>query len=382
MLEFIFKTDYYKGNYYFFGGVKKLMERLFNFSAGPAALPLSVLEEAQRDLLCYPGAGCSVMEMSHRSRPYEEIIEETEATLRRIMNIPDDYAVVFCQGGATMQFSMAAMNYARQGQKAAHAVNGVFSKKAFEEASRWCDAYKITDTKTSVPEITEDMILPGTAYLHITGNNTTSGTMYRKLPEHGNTPLIGDWTSGILGTEIDVRDYSLVYAGAQKNMGPAGVAVAIFKRGSVLPDIDPVVPSLLRYETMDKTDSMLNTPPTFAIYMCGLVYKWVEEQGGVSELQKLNEKKSQILYDVIDSSKLYKGIAEKNCRSIMNVTFTLPDEENTNAFLEMAKKRGMISLAGYRSVGGIRASIYNGMPIEGVECLAECMVDFEKGYRE
>ena len=358
------------------------MERLFNFSAGPAALPLSVLEEAQRDLLCYPGAGCSVMEMSHRSRPYEEIIEETEATLRRIMNIPDDYAVVFCQGGATMQFSMAAMNYARQGQKAAHAVNGVFSKKAFEEASRWCDAYKIVDTKTSVPEITNDMILPGTAYLHITGNNTTSGTMYHKLPEHGNTPLIGDWTSGILGTEINVKDYDLIYAGAQKNMGPAGVAVAIFKRGSVLPDIDPIVPSLLRYEEMDRTGSMLNTPPTFAIYMCGLVYKWVEEQGGVSELEKLNIKKSQILYDVIDSSKLYKGIADKDCRSIMNVTFTLPDDETTNAFLNMAKNRGMISLAGYRSVGGIRASIYNGMPIEGVECLAQCMIDFEKGYRE
>ena len=165
-------------------------------------------------------------------------------------------------------------------------------------------------------------------------------------------------------------------------MGPSGVGVAIVKRSSILKDIDPVVPSLLRYETMDKTGSMLNTPPTFAIYMCGLVYKWVEEQGGVSELQKLNEKKSQILYDVIDSSKLYKGIADKDCRSIMNVTFTLPDEENTNAFLEMAKKRGIISLAGYRSIGGIRASIYNGMPIEGVECLAECMVDFEKGYRE
>ncbi len=358
------------------------MERVFNFSAGPAALPLPVLKQAQRDLVCYPGAGCSVMEMSHRSRPFEEIMEKTEETLRRIMNIPDDYAVVFCQGGATMQFSMAAMNFARRGQKAAHAVNGVFSKKAFEEASRWCDAYKIVDTVGTLPEITNDMILPDTAYLHITGNNTTCGTMYRKLPEHGNTPLIGDWTSGILGTVINVEDYDLIYAGAQKNMGPAGVAVAIVKRSSILKDIDPVVPSLLRYETMDKTGSMLNTPPTFAIYMCGLVYDWVEKQGGVAELEKINTKKSQILYDVIDSSNLYKGIADKDCRSVMNVTFTLPDDETTKAFLDMAKGRGMISLAGYRSVGGIRASIYNGMPIEGVETLAQCMVDFEKGYRE
>ncbi len=358
------------------------MERLFNFSAGPAALPLEVLEEAQRDFCCYPGAGCSVMEMSHRSKAYLEIFNETESTLRRIMNIPDDYAVVFCQGGATMQFSMAAMNFARQGEKAAHAVNGVFSQKAFEEASRWCDAYKIVDTKGTLPEITEDMILPGTAYLHITGNNTAYGTTYRKAPQHGSAKLIGDWTSGILGNVIDVKDYDLIYAGAQKNMGPAGVAVAIFKRDSVLKDIDPIVPSLLRYETMDKTGSMLNTPPTFTIYMCGLVYKWVERQGGVAEIQKLNEKKSQILYDVIDSSNLYKGVAAKDCRSIMNVTFTLPDDETTKAFLEMAKNRGMISLAGYRSVGGIRASIYNGMPLEGVECLAQCMVDFEKGYRE
>lgn len=358
------------------------MERLFNFSAGPAALPLSVLEQAQKDLLCYPGAGCSVMEMSHRSRPFIKIMEETEATLRRIMDIPDDYAVVFCQGGATMQFSMAAMNFARKGQKAAHAVNGVFSQRAFAEASRWCDAYKIVDTEGTIPEITEDMILPETAYLHITGNNTTCGTMYRKLPEHGNTPLLGDWTSGILGTVINVRDYDLVYAGAQKNMGPAGVAVAIFKRDSVLKDIDPIVPSLLRYEAMDQTGSMLNTPPTFAIYMCGLVYKWVEEQGGVSELEKLNEKKSQILYDIIDSSKIYKGIAEKDCRSIMNVTFELPDDESTAAFLEMAESRGMINLAGFPSIGGIRASIYNGMPVEGIERLARCMVDFEKGYRK
>lgn len=358
------------------------MERMYNFSAGPAALPLPVLEQAQQDLVCYPNAGCSVMEMSHRSAPFGKIMDETEETLRRIMNIPDDYAVVFCQGGATMQFSMAAMNYAIQGQKAAYAVNGVFSEKAFEEASRWCDAYKIVNSVGSLPTITNDMILPESAYLHITGNNTTCGTMYRKLPKHGKTPLIGDWTSGILGTVIDVKDYSLIYAGAQKNMGPSGVAVAIFNRKTLPTDIDPIVPPLLRYETMDKTKSMLNTPPTFGIYMCGLVYKWVEDMGGVSELEKLNEKKAKILYDVIDSSKIYKGISAKDCRSIMNVTFTLPDSDSTAAFLKMAEKRNMINLAGYPSLGGIRASIYNGMPIDGVECLAECMTDFEKGYRE
>ena len=358
------------------------MERVFNFSAGPAALPLPVLEEAQRDLCCYPGAGCSVMEMSHRSKPFEAILEETEATLRRIMNIPEDYAVVFCQGGATLQFSMAAMNFACRGQKAAHAVTGVFSQKAFEEASRWCNAYKVTDTIGTLPEITSDMLLPGTAYLHITGNNTTCGTTYKKAPEHGNVPLIGDWTSGILGVEINVSDYDLIYAGAQKNMGPSGVAVAIFKRDSILKDIDPVVPSLLRYEVMDKTNSMLNTPPTFAIYMCGLVYKWVENQGGVAELEKLNWKKANILYDILDGSKIYKGIAAKDCRSPMNVSFTLPDDEMTSDFIKMAEGRGMISLAGFPALGGIRASIYNGMPIEGVEKLAQCMLDFEKGIRK
>lgn len=302
------------------------------------------------------------------------------------MNIPDDYAVLFLQGGATAQFSMAAVNFAEKGQKAAYTVTGVFAKKAFEEASRWVDAVKVTDGTESnfakIPEIKAESLKGDFAYLHITGNNTAAGTMYKSAPEHGSLPLIGDWSSAILGTEIDVKDYALIYAGAQKNMGCAGVTVAIVKRDAVLSEIDSVVPGMMRYAEMDRTGSMFNTPPTYPIYMCGLVCDWVKEQGGVSELQKINTKKAQILYDIIDSSKIYKGLAEKDCRSIMNVTFKLPDEELTSAFIKMSEGRGLISLKGYRYFGGIRASIYNAMPIEGVEKLAQCMADFEKGYRE
>lgn len=366
-------------------GVNQL-ERVFNFSAGPSALPLSVLEKAQSEFCCYPGAGCSVMEMSHRSRSYKEIIEHTEKSLREVMNIPDDYAVLFLQGGATAQFSMSAVNLAKRGQKAAYTVTGVFAKNAFKEASRWVDAVKVTDSEdcnfARIPEITAEYLCGDYAYLHITGNNTAAGTMYKSVPEHGNLPLVGDWSSAILGTEINVKDYAVIYAGAQKNMGCAGVTVAIVKRDAVLPEIDSAIPSMMRYAEMDRTGSMLNTPPTFPIYMCGLVYDWVKEQGGVSELEKINTKKAQILYDVIDSSKIYTGLAEKDCRSIMNVTFKLPDEELTSDFLKMTEGRGLISLKGYRYFGGIRASIYNAMPIEGVEKLAQCMVDFEKGYRE
>lgn len=345
-------------------------------------LPISVLEKAQSELCCYGDSGCSVMEMSHRSRSYKNIFDQTEEKLRRIMDIPDDYSVLFLQGGATTQFSMVPMNLAYRGQKSAYAVTGTFAKKAYAEALRWTDAYKITDGAdgnfSSIPEIIEDNLEDDLAYLHITGNNTTCGTMYHTVPKHKNIPLVADWSSGILGKKIDVKDYDLIYAGAQKNIGIAGLTVVIVKRSLIRDDIDGIVPSIMRYADLDKAGSMLNTPPTYAIYLSGLVFDWIEENGGINAMEEMNIKKSNILYDIIDSSSLYKGTADKKDRSIMNITFTLPNEELTTKFLEMAEERNMVNLKGYRSIGGIRASIYNGMPIEGVCCLAQLMEDFEK----
>lgn len=349
-------------------------------------LPLSVLEKAQGELCCYGDSGCSVMEMSHRSRSYKEIFDKTEQKLRMLMNIPDEYSVLFLQGGATTQFSMVPMNLAYRSQKAAYAVTGTFAKKSFKEGSRWTDAYMITNGEengfSSIPLISEDDISDDCAYLHITGNNTTCGTMYTYVPKHKNIPLVADWSSGILGKCIDVKDYDLIYAGAQKNIGIAGLTVVIVKRSLLDKEIDGIVPSIMRYSEMDKAGSMLNTPPTYAIYMSGLVFDWIEENGGIKAMEENNIKKSNILYDLIDSSSIYKGTADKKDRSLMNITFTLPNDEMTQDFLKMAEGRNMLNLKGYRSIGGIRASIYNGMPMDGVLALAKCMEDFEKGIRE
>jgi len=361
------------------------MERVFNFSAGPSMLPLEVLEQAQKDLICYPGAGCSVMEMSHRSKSFEDIIQRAEATLRRIMNIPDSYAVLFLQGGGSTQFSSVPMNLSHQGETTNYAVTGQFSKKALEEAERWGNAVTIASSKDKnfsyIPKITPDMLTPDAKYLHICGNNTIFGTTYNTLPETGDVPLVADWSSAILGKEIDITKFALIYAGAQKNMGPAGMTLVVLKRDLLDFEVDAVVPKMLRYKPMVENGSMYNTPPCWAIYVAGLVYEWVERQGGVEEMEKRNKKKSALLYDLIDSSKVFTNPAAEEDRSIMNVTFTLPTQEDTDAFIAMAKGRGLINVKGHRSVGGCRASIYNGMPLEGVEALAKCMKDFEKGER-
>ena len=345
------------------------MNRVLNFSAGPSMLPLEVLEEAQRDLVDYKGCGSSVMEMSHRSKYFAPIIADAEASLRRIMNISDDYHVLFLQGGASLQFSMIPMNLAKRGEKAAYVVTGQFAGKALDEGARWCDAVCLANGKengfTAIPRINAADVPQDARFLHITVNNTIYGTMWSELPETGSVPLVG-----------------LAYMGAQKNMGIAGLTVVIVRKELVTGELDEGVPSMLSYDLMAKNGSMYNTPPAFAIYMAGLMFNWVEAQGGVVEMERRNKEKAALLYSVLDESKLFAPRAEKDSRSITNVTFTLPTPELTADFVRMAEGRGMINVKGHRLTGGCRASIYNGMPMTGVETLAECMRDFERGLRE
>ena len=360
--------------------------RVFNFSAGPSAIPEEVLLKAQNELFQYPGAGCSVLEMSHRSAPFQEIIDNAEATLRRIMNIPESYAVLFMQGGATLQFSAVAMNLAGRGEQTAYAVSGQFSKRAYEEALRWTDAVKVADSSDAnysyVPDITQDMVPQTAAYFHICANNTIYGTTWWKKPETGKVPLVADWSSAILGAQIRVEDHDLIYAGAQKNMGPSGMAVVIAKKTLIDREIDPSVPIMLNYKVAMDHGSMYNTPPCFSIYMAGLMFEWVEKSGGVEAMEQRNRERSAALYDYLDNSAVFRNPVRPCNRSITNVTFTLPSPEDTDAFLKMAKGRGMINLKGHRSVGGCRASMYNGLPDEAATALIRCMKDFEAGKRE
>ncbi len=356
------------------------MERKINFAAGPSVMPVPVLEKIRDEMLCYPGGGSSVIEMSHRSSSFQSIHDNAQATLRRIMNISDEYAVLFLQGGASLQFSMVAMNLMEQGGSADYAETGSFAKKAAAEAARWGNVNTIFSSKdtnySKTPVITPDMLTEGAAYLHITGNNTIFGTTYGTVPQTGGVPLVADWSSSILGHEINVSDYDLIYAGAQKNMAPAGLTVAIVKK-ALLKDTPKLVPSMLSYKVAADNNSMYNTPPCFSIYSAGLVFEWIEKNGGVAAIEKTNKEKASLLYNVIDASSMYKGCADKDSRSLMNVTFTLPSDELTAQFVKESAAKGLINLKGHRSAGGIRASIYNAMPIEGVAALAEFMKEFE-----
>lgn len=367
------------------------MDRVFNFSAGPSQMPLEVLKKAQEDFLCYPGAGCSVMEMSHRTPSFEAIIGNARDTLKRIMQIPDNYEVLFLQGGATTQFSMVPMNLGHQGDTFYYMQTGQFAGKAKEEGARWGNAVVVANSKESaysyIPKA--DPLPEDARFLHITGNNTIFGTSFNHyettLPEsvlNGQIPLVADWSSAILGKWIDVEQHALIYAGAQKNMGPAGLAVVIIRKDLLDFDVDPLVPIMLRYKVAADAGSMYNTPPTFSIYMAGLMFEWVEKMGGVKVLEKTNTEKSQLLYDFLDQSSVFHNPVRKEDRSIMNVTFTLPTKEATDEFLALAKSKGMINLKGHRLVGGCRASIYNGMPIEGVQLLVNTMKEFEAGYKK
>ena len=359
-------------------------------------MPLEVLEEAQKYLLCYPGAGASVLEMSHRSKSFQDIIDDAEARLRRLMKIPDDYAVLFLQGGATTQFSMVCMNLAHQGETMAFIRSGQFSGKAMDEGARWGNAVCVASSEdkkyTYIPEIgtmpqnNSELKVPvqpfpaDAKFLHFTGNNTIFGTAFWKLPqvpEGSDARLVGDWSSSILGMDIDVSKHDLIYAGAQKNIGPAGVTVVIMKKELLERELDPVVPIMLRYKVMADAGSMYNTPPCFAIYISQLMFKWVEAQGGVAEMEKRNREKASLLYDFIDNSKIFENKVRPEDRSIMNAVFTLPTQEQTADFLKLTVERRLINLKGHRSVGGCRASIYNGMPIEGVKALIEVMKEFE-----
>lgn len=355
------------------------MRRVFNFSAGPGALPLEVLEKAQKELVCYENSGMSVMEMSHRSKDYDAIIKEAEARLRKIMGIPDNYKVLFLQGGASLQFAMIPLNLLRKSFKADYIESGQFASKALKEAQKYGTINVVASSKadnyTYIPKVSKEQFDPEADYVYICANNTIYGTKFHEYPDTGNVPLVADMSSCILSEEVDVSKFGIIYAGAQKNLGPAGVTLVII-REDLIGFAGEKVPAMLNYKLMADNDSMYNTPPTYGIYMLKLMFEWIENQGGVAALEKRNKEKAAILYDYLDQSKLFKATAEKDSRSMMNVTFVTGDADLDAKFVKEAAAEGLVSIKGHRSVGGMRASIYNAMPYEGVEALIEFMKKF------
>ncbi|PYS44758.1 MAG: 3-phosphoserine/phosphohydroxythreonine transaminase [Acidobacteria bacterium] len=358
-----------------------MTERIFNFSAGPAVIPVPVLEEAQRDLLALPGVGMSVMEISHRSKTFDEIIQDAEAGLRRLLDIPKDYAVLFLQGGASLQFAMVAMNFLSLDSSADYIVTGSWGKKAVKEAQKFGTvdlAANMADGGfTRVPKQDEIHLNPSAAYVHITSNETIEGVEFKREPEVGKVPLVADASSNILSRPIPIAKYGLIYAGAQKNMGPSGVTLVII-REDLLPHIREGLATMLDYRTHAKDKSLHNTPNTWGIYLINLVCKWLKDKGGLDAMQQENEAKAKLLYDCVDATEFYRGHADPDSRSNMNVTFRLPSEDLEKKFASEATAAGMDGLKGHRSVGGIRASIYNAFPREGCEALVEFMKEFEK----
>ena len=359
------------------------MSRVYNFSAGPSVLPLEVLETAQKELIDYNGSGMSVMEMSHRSPVYDAIIKETEADFRKLMNIPDNYKVLFLQGGASTQFAAIPLNLMKTG-KADYVVSGQFSGKAFEEAKKYGDAKCIASsadkTFSYIPEVTPDMVREDADYVHVCYNNTIFGTKFPTVPNVGDKVLVADMSSCIASEPVDITKFGVIYAGAQKNMAPAGLTVVII-REDLLGNAREDIPTMLDYKIMADNDSMYNTPPCYPIYIAGLVYKWALKNGGLEAMKERNEKKAKILYDFLDNSTLFKGTVEKNSRSMMNVCFVTGDADLDKKFCKEAAAAGFVNLKGHRIVGGMRASIYNAMPIEGVQALVEFMAEFEKNNK-
>ncbi|HYP26542.1 MAG TPA: 3-phosphoserine/phosphohydroxythreonine transaminase [Blastocatellia bacterium] len=360
-----------------------MTERIYNFSAGPAVLPVSVLEEAQRDLLALPGVGMSVLEISHRSKPFDAIIQAAEANIRRLANVPDNYHVLFLQGGASLQFSMVPMNILPKDGKADYVITGIWSKKAMKEAQKVGRVSVAASTEPEnfarIPRQDELALDPEAAYLHFTTNNTIHGTEWKGEPEASGVPLVADASSDIFSRPIDVSKYALIYAGAQKNLAPAGVTLVII-REDLLARSPEGLPTMLDYNTHAKEKSLYNTPPVFTIYVLGLVTKWLIERGGLEGIARHNEEKAKLLYDALDSSGFYRGHAEPDSRSLMNVTFRLPSEELEKQFVAEATRAGLDGLKGHRSVGGCRASIYNAFPREGVEALVSFMKEFERTH--
>ena len=355
--------------------------RVYNFSAGPSMLPVEVLEKVQKELLNYEGSGQSVMEMSHRSKEFKQIIEDAEANLRELMNIPDNYKVMFLQGGGTLQFAMVPLNLLRNSKKADYVLTGTWAKKAYKEATKFGDIKVVAssedDTFTWVPKITKEDIRPDADYVYITTNNTIYGTKYNYVPETGDIPLVADMSSNILSEEVDVSKFGIIWAGAQKNVGPAGTAIVIV-REDLIGNAGPDVPTYLDYKVHAENGSMYNTPPCFSIYVAGEVFKYLKSIGGIKEMEKRNKEKAGMLYDYIDGSSLYKCPVAKEDRSLMNVVFVTGDADLDKKFVAAAKEKGLVNLAGHRSIGGMRASIYNAMPKEGVEALIAFMKEFEE----
>lgn len=354
--------------------------RVYNFSAGPAMMPEQVLKRAADEMLEYGDSGQSVMEMSHRSKEYQAIIDSVEAKLRQVMSIPDNYKVLFLQGGASSQFAMIPLNLMNRNNKADFVITGQWANKAYQEASRYgkCNVVASSKDKTFsyIPELDKSKFDPEADYFHICYNNTIYGTRFNELPDTGDVPLIADMSSCILSEPVDVSKFGLIYAGAQKNMGPAGLTVVIIREDLIGNAMD-ITPTMFNYKIHADNGSMYNTPPTYGIYILGLVLDWIIEKGGLAEMAKLNRRKAELLYNYLDSSKLFKATVSGKDRSLMNIPFVTGSDELDAKFVSEAKKEGLINLKGHRTVGGMRASIYNAMPYEGVEKLVEFMRKFE-----
>ncbi|MEK3763550.1 3-phosphoserine/phosphohydroxythreonine transaminase [Solibacillus sp. FSL K6-4121] len=357
-------------------------KRAYNFNAGPSALPLEVLQKAQAELVDFKGTGMSVMELSHRSAAFEEVHNEAIARLRKLYEIPENYEVLFLQGGASLQFSMIPMNFLKEGKKASYIQTGAWSEKAFKEVALFGTPVLAASSKENnyknIPALSDIQIDQESAYVHLTSNNTIFGTQWKTFPNTGNIPLIADMSSDILSKKVDVSNFAMIYAGAQKNLGPSGVTVVIIRK-DLLESANSNIPTMLKYTTHSKNNSLYNTPPTFGIYMLGEVLKWMEEQGGIEVIEQRNEEKAKYIYDAIDNSNgFYFGHATKESRSLMNITFRVADEELEKKFLAEAKEAGFVGLNGHRSVGGCRASAYNAVPVETCLALSEFMVKFQQ----
>ena len=356
------------------------MKRVYNFAAGPAVLPEEVLKEAAEEMLDYKGTGMSVMEMSHRSKAFEQIINDAEKTLRDLMNIPDNYKVLFLQGGASQQFAMIPMNLMKN-RVADHINTGQWAKKAITEGKIFGKINVIASSEdktfTYIPKLKGLKISEDADYVYICHNNTIYGTKYNELPETGDKILVADMSSDILSEPVDVKKYGLIFAGVQKNIGPAGVVVVIIREDLITDDVLPGTPTMLKYKIHADNKSLYNTPPAYGIYICGKVFKWVQNLGGLEAMKKINVEKATLLYDYLDSSKLFKGTVVKEDRSLMNVPFVTGSDELDSKFIKEAKAAGFENLKGHRTVGGMRASIYNAMPIKGVQALVEFMKKFE-----
>ena len=357
------------------------MSRVYNFSAGPAVLPEEVLKKAAAEMLDYNGCGMSINEMSHRSKAFDEVIQTAEQDIRDLMNIPDNYKVLFLQGGASQQFAAVPLNLMKNG-KAAYIVTGQWAKKAYQEAQKYGEAIEVASsadkTFSYIPDCSDLDIPEDADYVYICENNTIYGTKFKTLPNTKGHILVSDVSSCFLSEPVDVSKYGVIYGGVQKNVGPAGLVISIIREDLITDDVPSYTPTMLKWKTQADNGSLYNTPNCWSIYMCGLVFKWLKEQGGLEEMKKRNEAKAKVLYDYLDQSKMFKGTVRPEDRSLMNVPFVTDSEELNAKFIKEATAAGFVSLKGHRTVGGMRASIYNAMPIEGVQKLVEFMAKFEK----